>query len=169
MCKCRPAPLPSSAVTLDVPAPGQSAPPAFSQRFDASSPWEPYDSSFASEIAAAIDRTPVGGYVWCPFAGGNTFQLRWGTAATSDRMPTAPATGMVQVNVRTENTRIAQRHGPTDPASPWQLATAMAAVVATSPVVNRARALSAQHQVRRQRSESNSKMVRAHGPVGGRW
>eukprot|EP01052_Picozoa_sp_SAG31_P054498 SAG31_NODE_14541_length_800_cov_1.326676_1_plen_214_part_01 len=98
-------------------------PPLFSQRAHADAPWEPYEPAFSLAIADAIEISPDGGYIWCPFANGNTFQVRWGAEACSARMPSPPSSGMVQVNVNNDNTRVAQREGATDPDAAWRAKT----------------------------------------------
>ena len=92
---------------------------SFSQREGPDAPWEPYDLLFSAQIAAAIGSSPAAGHIWCPFAGGDMFQLRWGSEACSSKMAAPPPSGMVQVNVKNENTRVARRDGPTELAAPW--------------------------------------------------
>ena len=53
----------------------------------------------------------------CPEGGavaleGIPFEVRWGTRATSARVPVPPPCGMIQVNTRNENSRHVHRGAP---------------------------------------------------------
>ena len=68
--------------------------------------WEPYDAARCLEIQAAIDAQGVDGAIQLE---GIPFEVRWGSRATSSRVATPPDEGMIQVNIRNENTRIVRR------------------------------------------------------------
>jgi hypothetical protein len=65
--------------------------------------WETYDMLDNFTIANAMALSPEGGKVL--IVSGN-FEIRWGSKATSERMPITPSTGIMQVNMKTGNTRI---------------------------------------------------------------
>ena len=67
--------------------------------------WEPYSKEQDALIADAFTRD-ANGRVGLP---GLPFELRFGTAAVSARRRVAPASGIIQVNTRNENTRIVRR------------------------------------------------------------
>ena len=69
--------------------------------------WTPYDAQCTAAIAAAMGNCPAGGAVNLP--GGIPFEVRWGTQATSAKMPTPPPEGMIQVNTANQNTRVVRR------------------------------------------------------------
>jgi len=57
--------------------------------------WEVYDAAANLAIAKAMTASPNGGSVLLPNA--PSFEVRWGTAATSTKMPKMPTTGLIQV------------------------------------------------------------------------
>ena len=65
--------------------------------------WMPYSTHISSLIAAAHAGSTDGGQLRLPDL---PFEVRWGSRATSWRMPQAPPTGMIQVNVNNGNTRV---------------------------------------------------------------
>ena len=71
--------------------------------------WSPYDAQCTAAIAAAMGNYPNGGAVNLP--GGIPFEVRWGTQATSAKMPTPPPEGIIQVNPKNQNTRVVRRAG----------------------------------------------------------
>jgi hypothetical protein len=69
----------------------------------------------ASPAAVAETAGDAGGSVEIPpvtLSGGNVlrFEIRFGNAAISDRMPTPPSSGIVQVNLDDHNTRVVERY-----------------------------------------------------------
>ena len=68
--------------------------------------WEPYDAARCLEIQAAIDAQGPDGAVQLD---GIPFEVRWGSRATSSRVATPPEEGMIQVNLKNDNTRIVRR------------------------------------------------------------
>ena len=68
--------------------------------------WEPYDAARCLEIQAAIDAQGPDGAVQLD---GIPFEVRWGSRATSSRVATPPDEGMIQVNLKNDNTRIVRR------------------------------------------------------------
>ena len=76
---------------------------AYSHR-DADGVWTDYPADVAQEIAAAQAAAPAGGKLALSFGGGR-FEVRWGSLATSGRMPKPPPSGMIQVNLKTDATR----------------------------------------------------------------
>ena len=68
--------------------------------------WEPYVAARCLEIQAAIDAQGPDGAVQLD---GIPFEVRWGSRATSSRVATPPEEGMIQVNIRNDNTRIVRR------------------------------------------------------------
>ena len=85
--------------------------------------WVPYSAAQALHIADAIARNPRGGAITLRVsdshadaalsAGADSkrrgFEVRWGNEAKSERMPVAPSTGMIQINLASGNTRIVRR------------------------------------------------------------
>jgi len=69
--------------------------------------WERYGASECEVIARAMERAPRGGAVL--LRPGLSFEVRWGAAATSARMPAVPPSNMIQVNTATGNTRLVRR------------------------------------------------------------
>lgn len=76
---------------------------------DGSGKWEPYDASQCALIAGAMQLQPLGGCVALPDI---PFEVRWGAHATSKKMSSAPETGIIQVNIKTENTRVVRKESP---------------------------------------------------------
>ena len=68
--------------------------------------WAPYSDEQCSLIAGAIDASPAGGVVRLP---GIPFEIRWGCRATSVHVTSPPPTGMLQVNLKNENTHYVRR------------------------------------------------------------
>ena len=68
--------------------------------------WEPYDAARCLEIQAAIDAQGPDGAIQLD---GIPFEVRWGSRATSSRVATPPDEGMIQVNLKNDNTRIVRR------------------------------------------------------------
>ena len=66
------------------------------------SSWEPYLDDDAQKIGSAMSATPDGGIIHLTTG---PFEVRWGSQATSERMPTPPS-DIIQVNTKTGNTRI---------------------------------------------------------------
>lgn len=64
--------------------------------------WVSYSESDAEKIGSAMSATPDGGKVSLS----PPFEVRWGSSATSKKMPTSPDTKIIQVNTRTGNTRV---------------------------------------------------------------
>ena len=96
--------------------------------------WRDYTSEHSAVIAAAMQGKPEDGKVQLP---GVPFEIRWGNAAVSLRMPTKPSTRMIQVNTATGATRVARCNGhqwPTaGPAGRKRISTGgIAALVARS-------------------------------------
>ena len=60
--------------------------------------------------------------------GHQDFEVRFGSNATSARMPTAPETRMIQVNVLNGNTRVVRRAGPARPAARDAAATTVSGI-----------------------------------------
>lgn len=81
----------------------------FSHRFNPSSAWESYGEEQNALIANAIrSQGWEGGAVRLEF--GLPFEVRWGSRATSQFMPTTPDTKMIQVNLDSGNTRVVCCH-----------------------------------------------------------
>ena len=68
--------------------------------------WEPYDAARCLEISAAMEAQGPDGAVQLD---GIPFEVRWGSRATSSRVATPPEEGMIQVNLKNDNTRIVRR------------------------------------------------------------
>ena len=68
--------------------------------------WERYDDAASERISRAFAAAPAGGVVALE---GLPFEVRWGSAATSRRLARRPYSGVIQVNVTTENTRLVRR------------------------------------------------------------
>ena len=66
--------------------------------------WEAFSMKHAGIIDRAMALHAPGGFVFLPDI---PFEIRWGSSAKSDKMPNAPPTGMIQVNIHTGNTRAA--------------------------------------------------------------
>ena len=67
--------------------------------------WELYTPEQCQLIEAAVRAAPAAGVVGLP---GIPFEVRWGSQAVSARMSVVPSSGMCQVNLSNENTRIAR-------------------------------------------------------------
>ena len=70
------------------------------------SSWMPFSTHISRLIADAQAASSDGGQLRLPDL---PFEVRWGSRATSWRMPQAPPTGMIQVNVHNGNTRVVRR------------------------------------------------------------
>lgn len=68
----------------------------FSHR-NSSGTWEVYSAATNKAIATAMTASPSGGSVFVSDA--SSFEVRWGTAATSTKMPKMPTTGLIQVSL----------------------------------------------------------------------
>ena len=68
----------------------------FEHQDPSSGRWEPYSAKHNGIISRHMELNKGFGFVSLPDC---TFQIRWGGAATSDRMPEPPATGMIQVTL----------------------------------------------------------------------
>jgi hypothetical protein len=68
--------------------------------------WEGYDAAANDRIARAFAAAPAGGAVALE---GAPFEVRWGGAARSGKLARRPYSGVIQVNVTTENTRLVRR------------------------------------------------------------
>ena len=68
--------------------------------------WEGYDAAANDRIARAFAAAPAGGAVALE---GVPFEVRWGDAARSGKLARRPYSGVIQVNVTTENTRLVRR------------------------------------------------------------
>ena len=73
--------------------------------------WAPYSDEQCSLIAGAIDASPAGGVLRLP---GIPFEVRWGGRATSLHVTAPPPTGMLQVNVKNENTHYVRQDAAAD-------------------------------------------------------
>ena len=105
-----------------VPAPsaiwvGSNPTMAFFHR-DGAGNWHP----FSDAENTLLERAHADGAPRCRLptmganpAGHRDFEVRFGANATSARMPAAPDTGMIQVNVENGNTRIVRRDAPAAP------------------------------------------------------
>lgn len=85
---------------------------------DGAGNWHP----FSDAENALLERAHADGAPRCRLptmganpAGHRDFEVRFGANATSARMPAAPDTGMIQVNVENGNTRIVRRDAPAAP------------------------------------------------------
>ena len=77
--------------------------------------WHSFDASQNAIIEAAFQQNQL--RVRLPTmhsnpAGHREFEIRFGSAATSQRMPRPPDTGIVQVNTQNGNTRVVRRDAP---------------------------------------------------------
>ena len=78
---------------------------AFSHR-DGDGAWHSFDASQNEVLERAFQADAPS----CRLAvGGQTFEVRFGANAVSQRMPAPPPTGMIQVNLASENTRVVRR------------------------------------------------------------
>ena len=68
--------------------------------------WTPFAPELRLLMADAITREPEGGTMRL---GNQPLELRWGSKAKSKRMPTPSPTGFLEVNTRTEETRVVRR------------------------------------------------------------
>ena len=78
-----------------------------------------YTAEQSLAIATAREASPLRGSMILPgLPAGALFEVRWGLAATSAKVPEPPATGMIQVNKTTDNTRVVKCEivGPASPA-----------------------------------------------------
>jgi len=78
--------------------------------FDGQGTWAEFDVATCEVLEGAYQRAAPS--VRIPPINGMEFEVRFGANATSERMPEAPATGMIQVNVRSGNTRVVRRDAP---------------------------------------------------------
>lgn len=65
--------------------------------------WESYSNADNFKIASAMVNSSEGGRI---AVASNMFEVRWGNEAKSDKMPFTPSTGIIQVNMKTGNTRV---------------------------------------------------------------
>ena len=82
--------------------------------------WEGYSHQHCQVIERAMKASNGSGKVALP---GIPFEVRWGDEATSAQLPHPPPEGIIQVNVRSQNTRVVRRDGATSAPSqptPWQ-------------------------------------------------
>ncbi len=90
----------------------------FSHRMGPDSPWEPYPAHQCLVIEEAMRAKPSGGCV--RLSDHLPFEIRWGTKATSSRLRGIPTTRMIQVNLRSTNTRVVRADPPPlPPKSSW--------------------------------------------------
>lgn len=85
---------------------GAGAVPTYSHYDTRTQSWTPFSEHICAIIADEQDQRPGGGSLRLPNL---PFEVKWGSEATSPRMLTAPASGMIQVNIHTMNTRIVRR------------------------------------------------------------
>lgn len=107
-----PPPLPARPVQpVAVAAPVQQA---VYEHQDSRGVWTTYDPQTAAILEAAVQSNP-NAVVRLP---GIPFEVRFGSAARSARVPRPPPTGALQVNVNGENSRVVRRRaaGPAPPA-----------------------------------------------------
>ena len=64
--------------------------------------WTPFRAEDCLKIKKAMDKNDDG----VVKLDGVPFEVRWGSKATSKKMPTRPDTDMIQVNIKNDNTRI---------------------------------------------------------------
>lgn len=69
--------------------------------------WTPYPRSQCATIDRAMAKRPAGGAV--QLSRHLPFEIRWGAEAVSARMPQPPRSRMIQVNARSQNTRVVRR------------------------------------------------------------
>merc|ERR1719399_476135 len=82
--------------------------------------WEGYSHQHCQVIERAMKASNGSGKVALP---GIPFEVRWGDEAVSAKLPHPPPEGIIQVNVRSQNTRVVRRDGATSAPSqptPWQ-------------------------------------------------
>ena len=77
--------------------------------------WEFYPPDQAGAIEEAFCAAPEGGVVRLPHAGSggaskSSQEVRWGSSATSSKMPVAPPTGLIQVHSSSSETRGVRRN-----------------------------------------------------------
>merc|ERR1712025_1380766 len=82
--------------------------------------WEGYSHQHCQVIERAMKASNGSGKVALP---GIPFEVRWGDEAVSAKLPHPPPEGIIQVNVRSQNTRVVRRDdaqpAPSQP-TPWQ-------------------------------------------------
>jgi hypothetical protein len=90
----------------------------FSHRMGPDSPWEQFPAHQCLVIEEAMRARPSGGSV--RLSEHLPFEIRWGTKATSSRLRCIPTTRMIQVNLRSTNTRVVRADPPPlPPKSSW--------------------------------------------------
>ena len=90
----------------------------FSHRMGPDSPWEQFPAHQCLVIEEAMRARPSGGSV--RLSEHLPFEIRWGTKATSSRLRCIPTTRMIQVNIRSTNTRVVRADPPPlPPKSSW--------------------------------------------------
>ena len=77
--------------------------------------WEFYPPDQSAAIEEAFAASPGGGSLRLPHAGSggaskSSQEVRWGSQATSSKMPAAPATGLIQVHSTSSETRVVRRN-----------------------------------------------------------
>ena len=75
----------------------------FSHRMGPDAPWEQFPAHQCLVIEEAMRARPSGGSV--RLSEHLPFEIRWGTKATPSRLRCIPTTRMIQVNLRSTNTR----------------------------------------------------------------
>lgn len=112
------APVPTAFPARPVPAAAAST--AVYQHNDGRGNWAPFTPAHCAIIeqayVAKLDRVHLSMPENPPAH--REFEIRFGAAAVSAKMPTPPATGIIQVNVRSENTRVVRRNGPSPASQP---------------------------------------------------
>jgi len=107
--------VPTAPMAVAMPAPSVAMPVAAAFSFSHQAPngtWEPYKPEQCVLVANAMAQAPQGGRAALP---GIPFEVRWGTEACSAKWSVAPDTGILQVNVKTENTRLVRKEAPQAP------------------------------------------------------
>lgn len=80
--------------------------------------WEGYSPQHNDVIARALKASPGSGTVQLP---GIPFEVRWGAQAISAKLVHPPPEGIIQVNTRSQNTRVVRRDSAAAAAAPTQL------------------------------------------------
>ena len=86
----------------------EAPPVAIFSHQDSSGMWHRYSDYECHAISQAMAQRPGGGQLKLSTG---PFEIRWGELATSAKMPTPPATRIIQVNTATQNTRIVRGEG----------------------------------------------------------
>lgn len=87
------------------PVPADDIPiPSFSHHTGLS--WVPFSEEHCAQIVRAMRASPDGGAVELSSI---CHEVRWGTNASSDQMPSAPASGIIMVSTESGHTRIVQQ------------------------------------------------------------